>query len=95
MLTAAVASDRGDALGELGLAVGSLVAVDNTLGDSLVQLAAGLAHLGFSYSLVAGGDSLAYTAHVGLELRLDVSVADAGLFVGLDALDLRLNVRHD
>ena len=94
MLTAAVASEGGDALGELGLAVGGLVLVDDALGDGLVQLAGGGLEVLERGVLVSGLDGLAHAAHVGLELGLDGLVAQAGLLVGLDALDLGLDVRH-
>ena len=87
-------SEGGDALGQLGLAVRSLILVDDAFGDGLVQLAAGLAQMLLGCRFVTRVDCLAYAAHVGLELGFDGLVAQAGLLVGLDTLDLGLDVRH-
>src|SRR5690606_25796353 len=87
-------SERVDGLGQRGLAVGSLVGVDDTLRDGLVELARSGLQRGGRGLLVARGDGLAHLAHVGLQLRLDGLVAKAGLLVRLVALDLGLDVCH-
>lgn len=87
-------AELGNLLCKLRLAVSSLILVDNTLRNSLVQLAAGfLESCGCNFS-ITGSNSFAGLAYEGLELGLVCLVADATLLVGLDALLLGLNVCH-
>src|SRR6201995_1353742 len=83
-----------ETLGDRRLAVRGLVLVDDALGHGLVKLAGGGPHRDRRLLDVAGLDGLAELPHVGAELGLDGLVALARLLVRLDALDLRLNVRH-
>src|SRR3954447_17911582 len=91
---AVVASEGADGLGERRLLVGGLVRVDDTLGDGLVELLRRGDQGGRRGLLVVPGDGLADPADVRLELGLHSLVAQAGLLVGTDALDLGLDVRH-
>src|SRR6185437_7876889 len=84
----------GEAPGDRRLAVRGLVLVDDALGHGLVELAGGGPHRGGRLLDVAALDGLAELAHVGAELGLDRLVALVRLLVLLDALDLRLDVRH-
>src|ERR1700722_12671609 len=84
----------GEALGDRRLAVRGLVLVDDALGHGLVQLAGREAQRACRLLDVAGLDRLAELPHVGAELGLDGLVALVRLLVRLDALDLRLDVRH-
>ena len=77
-----------------GLAVGSLVLVDDALGSSLVKQAASIQALGVCSGGVAGGNGLACSAHGGLQLGFASAVALTGLLVGDDALLLALDVCH-
>ena len=86
--------DGCDLCSDLRLAVCSLVLVDDSLGDSLVELAARNLQLGLCGGLVAGSDCFAGCTDNGAELALVRLVALSRLQVGLDALDLRLNVCH-
>lgn len=76
------------------LALGSLVLVNDALRCSLVEQAAGLVggllRLGGILGIHCNADIL----DGGLQLAADGLVADTGLLVGLNALLLRLNVRH-
>ncbi len=87
--------DLCDGLGKLRLAVSCLVAVDYTLGDSLVELAASSSKSRGSLILVALGSESTNLADVGLQLGLDGLVAYASLLVGQVTLLLRLNICHD
>src|ERR1700761_5694862 len=84
----------GEPVGDRRLAVRGLVLVDDALGHGLVELAGGGPHRDRRLLDVAGLDGLAELPHVGAELGLDGLVALARLLVRLDALDLRLDVRH-
>src|SRR5262249_34905961 len=83
----------GQAPHQLGLAVGSLVAVDDTLGGRLVDPLHGQARRfgGPVGALLGGGDG-------GLDARLDLRphrlVAEAAALVLAVALDLALDVGH-
>src|SRR6202023_748299 len=87
-------SQVGEALGDRRLAVRGLVLVDDALGHGLVQLAGRDAQRARRLLDVAGLDGLAELPHLGAELGLDRLVALVRLLVRLDALDLRLDVRH-
>ncbi len=79
---------------DAGLTVGSLVLVDDALGDSLIQ-SAGNAGAGSGGSgLVAGGDGSLNVLGEGLELGTNRLVANASDLIGADALLLRLDVCH-
>src|SRR5215472_1696003 len=84
----------GEALGDRGLAVRGLVLVDDALAHGLVELAGGEAQRDGRLIDVARLGGLAELAHVGTQLGLDGLVALARLLVLLDALNLRLDVRH-
>src|SRR4051812_19850098 len=87
-------SERVDRLRQRRLLVGGLVLVDDALGDGLVELARRGHERDGRGVLVATGDGLADPAHVRAELGLDCLVAQPGLLVGADALELGLDVRH-
>src|SRR5699024_3090175 len=63
--------DRGDQLRQTGLAVRSLVLVDDALGGGLVELARGHLQRLVGGVGVTGGDGGADLADIGLELGLD------------------------
>lgn len=79
---------------ETGLAVSSLVLVDDALGDSLVEQVIAMLHRGVGSLGVGGGDGSLDLLDGGLELRLDGLVAQTGLLGLLVALDLGLDVSH-
>ena len=81
-----VVSDRGDALGKLGLAVRGLVLVDDALGGGLVQLAGGDLQRGLGGLCVAGVNGFAGLADQRLQLGLDGLVADAALLFICDLM---------
>src|SRR3954470_4371736 len=83
-----------DLLGDGGLAVSSVVLVDNTLANSLVQLTAGGGQSRDSNILVGSLDGGVYRADSRLQLGLNRVVALAGLLVGENALLLGLNIGH-
>ena len=83
-----------DLQGKTGLAVRGLVLVDDALARGLVQLACGDLVGGFGRGLVAGLDGLAGVTDGGLERGLHRDVALVRLFVGTNALLLRLDVCH-
>ncbi len=76
------------------LTVGSLVLVDDTLGSSLVQSAAGAGASGGGSSLVASLNGSLNVLGEGLELGANRLVANASNLIGADALLLRLDVCH-
>ncbi len=80
------------ALSELRLAVRRLVAVNNTLGHSLVQLAGGRGQEGFRLFGIAGFHGKASLTDVGLQFRLNGLVAKATLLVRQNALLLLLDI---
>ncbi len=68
--------------------------MDNTLRNSLIQLAAGdLEGVGCNFH-IASGDSFASLTNERLKLGLVSLVTDTALLVGLDALLLGLDVCH-
>src|SRR6476646_6685046 len=81
-------------LGHGRLLVGGLVLVDDALRDGLVQLGGRRLQGVLGGVLVAGVGGLAELADPGAKLALDRLVALGGLLVGLDALELLLDVRH-
>jgi len=83
-----------DLLGDRRLAVCCVVLVQNTLADSLVQLAAGSYQGSSSCILVRGLNGGVDGADGRLQLGLDCVVAQACLLVGEDALLLGLDIRH-
>src|SRR5215207_4882464 len=87
---AAAASERGGALGDRRLAVGSLVLVDDALGGGLVELAGRGAAGRDGGVLVTGVRGLAELAHGGLQAGLDGLVALVCLLVLLVPLDLEI-----
>lgn len=80
------------ALSKLRLAVRCLVAVNNTLGHSLVQLAGGRGQEGFRFFGIAGFHGKASLTDVGLQFRLNGLVAKATLLVRQNALLLLLDI---
>jgi hypothetical protein len=85
---------RVDLLGDRGLAVCSVVLVQNTLADGLVQLAAGGNQCSSRGILVGGLNGGVDGADGRLQLGLDCVVAQASLLVGEDALLLGLDISH-
>ena len=83
-----------DELLDAGLAVGGLVLVDDALGGSPVELAAGSVGSGLGGIDVAGLDGGVNLLDVGLQLGADCPVTHTGLLGGDDALLLRLDVCH-
>src|SRR5690349_15043712 len=77
------------------LLVGGLVLVDDALRDGLVELARGSALVLGGLLDVTRGSSLTGLADRGLQGGLDGLVAQPSLLVGLDPLDLGLDVRHE
>lgn len=71
MPIAAVVSEGDDTLGELGLAVGGLILMDDVLGGGLVQLVGGGLEVLKRGVSVSGLNGLAHAVHVGLESGLD------------------------
>src|SRR5207302_9887358 len=92
MLGSAQGADRP---GHGRLLVRGLVAVDHALADGYVELAGGGLQERGRLLGVTGLSSLAELADRGLQRRLDRLVAQAGLLVRLDPLDLGLDVRHE
>lgn len=86
--------ERSDLASKVRLAVRSLVLVDNALAHSLVELARRNLQLRLGSSLVTGRDCLTSGAHNGTELALVGAITLRCFLVGLDALDLRLNICH-
>src|SRR5690606_35783643 len=87
-------SERGEALGHRRLAVGRLVLVDDALARGLVQRARrGALQLDGLLGVACLG-GLAELPHGGTHGGLDRLVAQAALLVGLDPLDLTLDVGH-
>src|SRR3954471_9606756 len=96
--TARAADDlgqRSNLLRDGALAIGGLVGVDDALRGGLVELLGREAQSFVGLLLVAGRDRGVGGANSSLELALDRLVALLRLLVGTDALDLRLDVRHD
>src|SRR5690606_4752965 len=89
-----LSSELVDALSHRGLLVRGLVLVDHALAHGLVELAGGFALQLHGLGLVTGVGGLAELADRGLHRRLHRLVALAALLVGVDALDLRLDVGH-
>jgi hypothetical protein len=83
-----------DLLGNSGLAVSSVVLVNNALADSLVQLAAGRSQSSGCTVLVGGLNGAADCADSSLQLGPDSDIALASLLVGKDALLLGLDISH-
>src|SRR5688572_13224217 len=83
-----------DLLGDRRLAVCSVVLVQNTLADSLVQLTAGSNERSSSSFLVSGLNGRVDGADGSLQLGLDGVVTLASLLVGQDALLLGLDICH-
>lgn len=79
---------------ETGLAVSSLVLVDDALGDSLVHLVVADLDGVVSGLDVAGSNGLLDPANSGLELGTNGAVTETSLGGLLVTLDLRLDVRH-
>src|SRR5213082_4270902 len=88
-------SEGVDPLRDRGLLVRGLVAVDDTLGDRLVQLLGGVTLQLEGLVLVTGLRGLAELADRGLHRGPDRLVALTRLLVRGDALDLRLDVGHE
>ena len=91
LLTAGI---RFDELLGAGLALGSLVLVDDALGGSLVEQTASLVGSGLGGLDVIGLNGGADGLDGGLELGTDSLVALTRLLSGDDALLLRLDVSH-
>ena len=81
-------------LHDTGLAVRSLVLVDNALASGLVHETAGGKRSGVGLGAVAGSDSVLDVTGGGLQLGLDGAIAHASFLVGDDALLLALDVGH-
>ena len=79
---------------DTALALGSLILVDDALGGSLVELAAGGVGSGLCCFLVASLYGYANLLDVGLEFGANRTIADAGLLGSENALLLRFNVCH-
>ena len=79
---------------ETGLAVSSLVLVDDALGDSLVHLVVADLDGVVSGLDVTGSNGLLDPANSGLELGTNGAVTETSLGGLLVTLDLRLDVRH-
>src|SRR5690606_29322332 len=88
------ASELGEPPSQRRLLVGGLVLVDDALGDGLVELAGRGPQELLRLVLVARIGRLAALADPGAQLALDRTVAQGALLVGLDPLDLGLDVCH-
>ena len=87
-------AQRGSLRCDRGLAVGSLVLVDDALARGLVESARGLAGVLSRGLGITGSSSLTEAAHSGLERRAGRLVALASQLIRTVALDLRLDIRH-
>jgi len=76
------------------LAVGSLVFVNDALGDSFVQQSAGVFGQSLGFFIVADRYGFVYSAHRSFQTTLDSPVALPGFFVGQNSFFLAFDVRH-
>ncbi len=81
-------------LGHSRLAVGSSISVNDALGNSNIELLGSQAKFFCDDFLVASGDGITETANRGLDRRTGRLVTKLCLLVGLNTLDLRLDICH-